>query len=82
MSGAEILTEYSFNTKKYQHVFCKVCGVQPFDVDNETPVGKTYGVNIGCLEGVTEEELSRIPITYVDGMNDRSQQAPEYSSHL
>jgi hypothetical protein len=28
-------------------------------------------VKIGCLEGVSEEERSRIPITYVDGMNDR-----------
>jgi hypothetical protein len=30
-----------------------------------------YGVNIGCLESVTEEELSRIPVTRVDGANDR-----------
>lgn len=36
----------------------------------------------GCLEGVTDEELSRIPITYVDGMNDRWQEPPRYSSHL
>jgi hypothetical protein len=40
-----------------------------------------HGVNIGCLEGVSEEELSKIPITYVDGMNDR-QDAPEFFSHL
>jgi hypothetical protein len=30
-----------------------------------------YGVNIGCLEDVSEEELSNIPITYVDGLNDQ-----------
>jgi hypothetical protein len=40
-----------------------------------------YGVNLGCLEGVSEEELSRIPITYVDGQHDRFA-APEYFSHL
>ena len=80
-SGAEMLTEYRFNTKKNQHFFCKVCGVRPFGIGNETPMGKMYGVNIGCLEGVTEEELSGIPITYVDGMNDR-QQPPRHFSHL
>ena len=39
------------------------------------------GVNLGCLEGVSEEELSRIPITYVDGLHDRFL-PPEYVSHL
>jgi hypothetical protein len=47
----------------------------------ETPIGKMYGVNIGCLEGVAEEELSRIPITYVDRANDRFA-PPEHFSHL
>jgi len=41
-----------------------------------------YGVNVGRLEGITEEELSRLPITYVDGMHDRWQQAPAFFSHL
>jgi hypothetical protein len=82
ISGAEMLTEYLFNTKKNQHFFCKKCGVRPFGIGNETPVGKMYGVNIGCLEGVSEAELSRIPITYIDGMNDAWANAPQYTSHL
>lgn len=82
ISGAEELTEYRFNTGKNQHFFCRHCGVRPFGVGNETPIGKMYGVNVGCLEGVTDEELSRIPITYVDGMNDRWQEAPAFVSHL
>ena len=82
LSGRDILTEYLFNTRKNQHFFCKVCGVRPFGVGNDTPIGKMYGVNIGCLEGVSEEDLSKIPITYVDGMNDKWQQAPAFFSHL
>ena len=81
LSGEDMLTEYRFNTKKNQHFFCKVCGVRPFGVGNDTPVGKMYGVNIGCLEGVSEEELSRIPVTCVDGMRDRGE-APAFVSHL
>jgi hypothetical protein len=41
-----------------------------------------YGVNVGCLEGVTEEELSKVPITSIDGLNDRWQEAPASFSHL
>jgi hypothetical protein len=41
-----------------------------------------YGVNVGCLEGITEEELSKVPITYVDGLNNRWQKAPAFLSHL
>lgn len=82
VSGQDMLTEYQFNTKKNQHFFCKICGVRPFGVGNDTPMGKMYGVNIGCLDGVSEEELSKIPITYVDGMHDRWQEAPHYCAHL
>lgn len=76
-----MLTEYLFNSRKNQHFFCKVCGVRPFGVGNETPIGKVLGINIGCLEDISEEELAKIPITYVDGMNDR-QQAPTFCGHL
>ena len=58
------------------------CGVRPFGVGNNTPVGRMYGVNIGCLEGIWEEELSKLTITCVDGLNDRWPQAPEFFSHL
>jgi hypothetical protein len=77
-----MLTEYLFNPRKNQHFFCKICGVRPFGIGNETPIGKMYGVNIGCLEDVTEEELSSIPITCVDGMNDQWGQSPRFFSHL
>jgi hypothetical protein len=42
-----------------------------FGVGNETPMGKMCGINVGCLEGSSEEELSKLPIAYVDGMNER-----------
>jgi hypothetical protein len=82
VSGSEMLTEYLFNTRKNQHFFCKVCGVRPFGVGNDTPIGRMYGVNIGCLEDTSEKELSKAPITYVDGMHDRWSEAPKYFSHL
>ncbi len=82
LAGEGELTEYLFNTRKNQHFFCRRCGVRPFGVGNETPIGKMYGINIGCLENVSEEELSRIPITYVDGLNERWGESPEFVAHL
>ena len=81
LSDEAEMTQYLFRTKKNQHYFCKRCGVRAFGVGTETPIGKMYGVNVGCLEGVSEEELSRIPITYIDGQRDRFA-SPEYCSHL
>jgi hypothetical protein len=82
ISGEGELTRYVFASQKNHHYFCRRCGIRVFGVGNETPIGKMYGVNIGCLEGVTEEELSRIPITYVDGMHDRPDCTPAYFQHL
>jgi hypothetical protein len=82
LAGEKELTRYVFGPEKNEHFFCSRCGVRVFGVGNETPIGKMYGVNIGCLEGVTEEELSRIPITCVDGMHDRWESAPEFHAHL
>lgn len=81
LSGEPELTQYLFHTRKNQHYFCRHCGVRAFGVGTETPIGKMYGVNLGCLEGVSEEELSRIPITYVDGQHDTGA-PPEFISHL
>lgn len=82
LSGEADLTQYLFNTRKNFHYFCKYCGVRSFGVGNDTPMGKMYGVNIMCLEGVPDEELTAIPITYVDGRNDRWNSAPEIFRHL
>jgi len=81
VQGESELTQYLFNTRKNQHYFCRQCGVRAFGVGTETPIGKMFGVNLGCLTDVTEGELSHLPITYIDGRND-SQNAPEFIGHL
>jgi hypothetical protein len=82
LKGEEDLIEYRFNTRKNQHFFCRRCGVRTFGVGNETPIGKMYGVNLGCLDDVSDEELAQAPITYVDGRSDRWQQPPAIFRHL
>lgn len=82
LDGAGQLTKYLFNTRKNEHYFCSVCGVRPFGIGTETPIGRMVGVNIGCLEGLSEERLATLPIHYVDGLADRWQHAPEFTGHL
>ena len=81
LAGEGELTKYLFHTKKNEHWFCRHCGVRAFGVGTETPMGVMYGVNLGCLDDVSEEDLSRVPITYVDGRNDKFA-APQYFAHL
>jgi hypothetical protein len=81
ITGEGDLTRYVFNTMKNEHFFCRHCGVRAFGVGNDTPMGKMVGVNLGCLEGLSEAELAAIPITYVDGMNDRFA-PPAHTAHL
>jgi hypothetical protein len=82
LAGENDLTKYLFGGKKNEHYFCRHCGVRAFGIGTETPIGRMYGVNLGCLSDVSEEELSRLSITYVDGRNDRWQDAPEFFAHL
>jgi hypothetical protein len=82
LSGREALTQYLFNTRKNEHWFCRRCGVRAFGIGTDTPIGPMVGVNIGCLEGVSEAELAALPITCVDGAHDRWGSAPAATSHL
>ena len=82
LTGETDLTKYVFNTRKNHHYFCKHCGVRAFGIGNETPIGKMVGVNVMCLEGVSDEELSKVPVTYVDGLHDNWSNAPEFYRHL
>lgn len=82
LQGQEELTRYLFNTRRNEHYFCRHCGVRAFGHGTETPVGEMYGINVGCLEGVPDEELARIPIVYVDGRDDQWQRAPHHFRHM
>lgn len=82
LAGEGDLTKYLFNTRKNEHYFCRHCGVRAFGIGTETPIGKMYGVNLGCIDALDDEALSRLSITYVDGCADRWDSAPAFCSHL
>jgi len=53
------LTKYLFNTKRNEHYFCKHCGIRCFGIGNAPDMNRVIGVNLGCLEDATPEELPR-----------------------
>ena len=57
-SGEDKLTEYRFNTKKIAHLFCSVCGAQPFSRGVGQDGSKMAMVNVRCLDDVDLASLS------------------------
>ena len=63
-SGAADLTEFLFNKKQIQHLFCKVCGIESFAY-GKTPDGTSIAaINVNCLDGVEPRALQ---CKHVDG---------------
>ena len=83
LCGESELTKYLFNTKRNEHYFCRHCGVRCVGIGNAAdPLKRIYGVNLGCLEDATPEELAAAPIVYVDGRHDRWHETPAITSYL
>jgi len=56
LSGADVLTTYSFNTHTAKHSFCSVCGIKSFYVPRSHPDG--FSINARCLDAGTIVEMT------------------------
>lgn len=63
-SGEKNLTEYRFNKKQIQHLFCRTCGVESFARGAKPDGTLIAAINVNCLEGVDPRALKS---THVDG---------------
>ncbi|MEZ4398917.1 MAG: GFA family protein [Kofleriaceae bacterium] len=83
LAGADELSDYSFNTHAGHHLFCKHCGVRGFGRGHVAELGGDFvSVKVTCLDGVTDEELAALPVTYFDGRADNWWHPPAVTSHL
>lgn len=64
LSGAEVLTDYRFNTKSINHQFCSVCGIKPFACGTAPGGVETRAINVRCLDDV---DVTNVPTKHVDG---------------
>ena len=70
LTGAEFLTEYTFNTGVAKHFFCRVCGVKAFYNPRSHPDG--VDVNVRCLDPAT---IHSVDITPFDDDNREAEMA-------
>jgi hypothetical protein len=59
LRGADVLTEYTFNTGVAKHRFCRVCGIKAFYVPRSHPDG--IDVNVHCLDPATIAAIATTP---------------------
>jgi hypothetical protein len=81
LSGQNEQTKYLFNSMRNEHYFCRHCGVRSYGIGYTPDNQQIYGVNLGCLENVTAEELAAAPVVYIDGKHDKHS-PPAVSSYL
>jgi hypothetical protein len=65
-SGEDSLSNYHFNKKVIDHLFCKHCGIKPFGKGTGSDGQKMVAVNIRCLDDFNELTVTPIPM---DGKN-------------
>ena len=64
VSGADVLTEYTFHTGAAKHRFCGVCGIKSFYIPRSHPDG--VDVNVRCLDPGTVTVVSVTPFDDAD----------------
>lgn len=64
VQGADNLSEYTFNTRRARHLFCKICGIKSFYIPRSNPDG--YAVTWRCLDAWQTLDVSVAPF---DGQN-------------
>ena len=55
--GAASLTEYRFNKNVITHLFCKVCGIEPFARGTAPDGTATIAINVRTLDDVDPDTL-------------------------
>lgn len=63
-SGADLQTEYRFNSKRIQHLFCPTCGVASCSRGTDGQGNEGVGINVRCLDGV---DIASLTLTPYDG---------------
>ena len=84
VAGDSDLTDFRGANAVAHHLFCKYCGVHPFewvDIPNMTG-GKYFNINVACLDGLDIDELMAAPVTYFDGRNNDWRSRPSEVRHL
>ncbi len=82
LEGEDDLVSYQFGAKTDSHPFCRHCGVHAFGYGQSQKIGAFVGINLACLDGVSDAELAALPVTYLNGRDDVWDAPPTETRHL
>ncbi|MGA9917516.1 MAG: GFA family protein [Paraburkholderia sp.] len=62
------LVDYHEPGAAVHHVYCRHCGIRPFERGHLDGLGGDYvTINVACLDNLEHAELAAAPVTYMDG---------------
>jgi hypothetical protein len=72
LCGESNLSDYQGTNPVAHHLFCKRCGIHPFEwIDMPNISGeKYYNINVLCLDNLDLSDLLSAPVEYFDGLHD------------
>jgi hypothetical protein len=62
ITGEDILTQYNFNKKAIDHLFCSVCGVEAFARGKDKEGNETVMINVRTLREVDTAALTPVQV--------------------
>lgn len=82
LSGDESLTEYQFGERTVVHCFCSRCGVKTHGrVFGDASRDALIAVCVSTLD-LAPSQFAEIPISFIDGRNDRMEHQPGVTAYL
>ena len=67
VKGENKIKTYQFNTGVAKHHFCSECGIHTHNLRRSNP--NTFGINVGCIDEIGNNELFRLKTVINDGQN-------------
>ena len=67
VKGKDKIKTYQFNTGVAKHHFCSECGIHTHNLRRSN--SNTFGINVGCIDEIENNELFRLKTVINDGQN-------------
>ena len=83
LAGEEALSDYQWGAKQGHFLFCRTCGMRPFNRGYVEEIGGAYvSVMLSALDDADPTELAAAPARYCDGRNNSWWNIPAEVRHL